>query len=239
MNERADPTGDALSALSALGEPNRRALYDYVTSRGGWVSRDEAADAVGLERGTAAHHLDRLASDGLLEIDYRRLTGRQGPGAGRPAKLYRRARREFGVSLPPRRYDLAGRLLAEAADSARTGGDDIDTALANAARGEGRRLAREVREKLRGITGRTRSARRSAAVDALRRLGYEPVVCEDGSVALRNCPFHHLADEHTELICGMNLCLLDAAVDELGHTGLRAELDPEEGLCCVKLRPAR
>lgn len=239
MDDRPQPSDDELTAVSALGEPNRRALYEYVASHGGWVSRDEAADAVGLERGTAAHHLDRLASEGLLEVDYQRRTGRRGPGAGRPAKLYRRAAREFGVSLPPRRYDLAGRLLAEAADAARTRGDDIDGAIARAANEEGKRIAHEMREKLRGITGRTRSARRKAAIDALLRLGYEPIVRNDGTVVLRNCPFHHLAAEHTELICGMNLCLLDAAIDELGHTGLRAELDPEDGLCCVKLRPVR
>src|SRR5690606_39726451 len=96
VSEQIDRTrGDDLGALAALGDGSRRALYEYVVAAGGWVSRDEAARAVGVERGTAAHHLDRLAADGLLEIDYRRLTGRQGPGAGRTAKRYRRAARLF------------------------------------------------------------------------------------------------------------------------------------------------
>src|SRR5947209_4013143 len=96
--ELATGRQDRLAAMGALGEPTRRALYEHVAAAGDWVSRDEAADALGLERGTAAHHLDRLASDGLLEIEYRRRSGRQGPGAGRPAKLYRRARRDFEVT---------------------------------------------------------------------------------------------------------------------------------------------
>lgn len=97
-----EPGRDDLSTLAALGDPSRRALYDFIVGAGCAVSRDEAAAAVGLERGTATHHLERLASDGLLQVEYRRLTGRQGPGAGRPAKLYRRADRQFDVSLPPR-----------------------------------------------------------------------------------------------------------------------------------------
>ena len=31
---------------------------------------------------------------------------------------------------------------------------------------------------------------------------------------LRNCPFDALAREHTELVCGMNLAILDAATQQ-------------------------
>jgi predicted ArsR family transcriptional regulator len=197
------------------------------------VSRDRAADAVGLERGTAAHHLDRLVTDGLLETDYQRLSGRQGPGAGRPAKLYRRAGRDFAVSLPPRAYEVAGRLLAEAADAARVDGVDITRALESAARSEGRRMADEMRSRL------PRSARpatrRRVVLDALEARGFEPHAQDDDTVVLRNCPFHQLARQHTDLICGMNLCLLNAAIEGVGETGLDARLEPEEGFCCVRL----
>src|SRR5688500_1982936 len=214
-----DPAPDRLGALGALAEPNRRAVYDHVAGQADWVSRDQAADAVGLERATAAHHLDRLAGAGLLEVDYRRLTGRRGPGAGRPAKVYRRSRHEVEVSLPPRDYELAGRLLARAADRSRTEGVDLVRALADVSRAEGRRLADEVRAL---GPGRRGADRRAAVVDALGRRGFEPAVADDGTVVLRNCPFHRLAQEHRELICGMNHCLLDAAVDDVGRTGLDA-----------------
>ena len=82
------------------------------------MSKDQAAAALGVARSVAAFHLDRLVDDGLLVAEYRRLTGRQGPGAGRPAKLYRRAERGVAVSVPPRRYDLAALLLARAVDEA-------------------------------------------------------------------------------------------------------------------------
>ncbi|MCU1430774.1 MAG: putative transcriptional regulator [Actinomycetia bacterium] len=229
---------DRLGAITTLAEPTRRALYEYVAGAAGWVSRDQAADAVDLERGTAAHHLDRLAADGLLEVDYQRLSGRQGPGAGRPAKLYRRARRDFEVSLPPRDYELAGRLLAEAADRSRTGGVDIATALDEVAHAEGQRLAEEMKGRLEGAGRRRKGSRRRVVLDVLQEHGFEPRPTDDGTVVLQNCPFHKLAQQHTELICGMNHCLLAAALERAGDTGLDARLEPEEGVCCVKLHPS-
>ncbi|MGH9247861.1 MAG: helix-turn-helix transcriptional regulator [Acidimicrobiales bacterium] len=231
---------DELAAISALGDPRRRALYDFIAGTGDWVSRDQAADAVGLERGTAAHHLERLAADGLLDVHYQRLSGRQGPGAGRPAKLYRRARRDFELSLPPRDYELAGQMLAEAADRSRTQGTNIVIALDQVASAEGERLAAKIRTRL-VASGARRSAasRRQVVVDALQEQGFEPSRRDDGTVVLRNCPFHQLARQHTDLICGMNLCLVAAAVEAVGNTGLDARLEPEDGLCCVKLHPTR
>jgi predicted ArsR family transcriptional regulator len=239
-DERAGREGsDRLSAMGALGEPTRRALYDHVAAAHGWVSRDEAADALGLERGTAAHHLDRLASDGLLEVDYQRRSGRRGPGAGRPAKLYRRAQRDFDVSLPPRDYALAGRMLAEAVDRSRTARVDIADAVDEVATAEGRRLGEAIHARLRGARARTRSGRRRLVVETLGGLGFEPHTADDGTVVLRNCPFHQLAQHHTELICGMNHCMMSTALEAVGDTGLDARLEPEEGMCCVKLHPAR
>jgi predicted ArsR family transcriptional regulator len=226
---------DAVATIGALAEPSRRALYEYVSSRRDWVSRDEAAQALGLQRGITAHHLDRLAGDGLLEIDYRRLTDRRGPGAGRPAKLYRRAPTEVAVSLPARRYELAGRLLAQAVERSQDDGTPIGPAIDAAARVEGTALAEEARRGLGRRSGV--QARRARLLDALRSRGFEPETRADGVTVLHNCPFHRLAQEHTELVCGMNLCLLEGALDELGDVGLRAELEPEPGYCCVRLHP--
>jgi predicted ArsR family transcriptional regulator len=228
-----------LEVIGALAEPTRRALYELVADHGDWMGRDAAADALGLERATAAHHLDRLAADGLLEVDYQRLTGRKGPGAGRPSKLYRRARRDVGVSLPPRDYELAGRLLAQAADRSRTEGTDIDSALDATAGEEGKRIAEDIRSRLQGRDRQKVAVRRQAVMDALQERGFEPRVAEDGTVVLRNCPFHQLAQQHTDLICGMNECLMTSALETVGNTGLEARLEPEEGLCCVKLHPSR
>src|SRR3954471_17139529 len=103
-----------VAGIAALGEPVRRTLYGFVAAQPGPVNRDEAAAGAGVARHVAKFHLDKLVDDGLLEVEYRRPPGRRGPGAGRPAKFYRRSAREVAVSLPERHYELAGRLFARA-----------------------------------------------------------------------------------------------------------------------------
>lgn len=223
---------DDLGALGALAEPHRRALYEYVVGARRWVTREEAAEASGLGRSVASHHLDRLAEEGLLKTDYRRMNDRRGPGAGRPAKVYRRAPAEVAVHLPPRDYELAGRLLAAAAEAAERDGTPMTTAVADAARRAGREIGSSARARTRGRSPR---AARRAVVEELGARGFEPEDADDGRVVLHNCPFHHLAQAHTELICGMNLCLFEGLLDAAGVTGLEARLLPDPTQCCVQL----
>jgi len=225
-----------LHAIASLDEPARRALYEWVATSGRAVGRDEAATAVGVSRALAAFHLDRLVKDGLLVPEYRRLTGRTGPGAGRPAKLYRRAPREVTVTLPERRYETAARLFAETLDRVADGTNGPPPEL--------RRAAHQVGEEA-GATAteaagrpRNRSGRRDAVLSALRDRGYEPFTADDGDIRLRNCPYHALVDEHRPLVCGMNLALVEGVVDAVGGTGLQPRLDTQPGLCCVALADA-
>jgi predicted ArsR family transcriptional regulator len=227
-----DDFEERVAGVASLAEPQRRALYRFVVTREEAVSKDEAAAAMGVARSVAAFHLDRLVADGLLTTEYRRLSGRQGPGAGRPAKLYRRAEGELSVSLPARHYDLAARLLAAAVDDATRTGTPIAQALTRIAGEQGRGLG----ERARATAGRRPSRR--ALIDAtlavLDEQGYEPRPRGD-QVVLANCPFHALVDEQRDLVCGMNhdlLCGLTAAV---GDDVLTARLEPSEDTCCVRL----
>src|SRR4051812_32720569 len=130
----ADETWTArVSAIAALDEPARRRLYEFVVGQPAPVSRDEAATAVGTPRATVAFHLDKLVAEGLLEVVHERRTGRSGPGAGRPSKLYRRSPDHITVSLPERRYELAARLLADALQEAEASGQSAAAALARRA----------------------------------------------------------------------------------------------------------
>lgn len=222
---------DELADLAALADPVRRALYEHVAGGTDAVGRDAAAEAVDVPRAVAAFHLDRLVEHGLLVTESRRLTGRSGPGAGRPAKLYRRADRELAVSVPERHYDLAADLLAEAVTAARSRA--VATRLAECARDRGRVLGERMVERL----GRKASRRALAAAveDALREAGYEPR--RDGTdVVLGNCPFHALAEAHRDLVCGMNHDLLRGLTEVLPEGRVDARLQPAEGLCCVRLR---
>jgi predicted ArsR family transcriptional regulator len=211
-----------VAGVSALADPVRRALYRFVVDAGDVVSRDQVAAGAGVARHTAKFHLDRLVDDGLLDIEFRRLSGRRGPGAGRPAKLYRRSEREFAVALPPRHYDVAGRILAAGVDRATAEDRPVREAVRAAARDEGRRLGH--------------SSGRRELLQVLTELGYEPRR-EGERVVLANCPFHALAAEHTDLVCGVNADMLTALIDERSADPVRAELEPAPGRCCVVLEP--
>jgi predicted ArsR family transcriptional regulator len=237
VNHKAE---QALQGVAALAEPTRRALYDYVATRPDAVGREEAADAVGVGRQVAAFHLDRLVEVGLLDTERRRLTGRQGPGAGRPAKLYRRAARDFAVTVPPRRYDVAAQLLALAVERAVTTGTAVGEHLASVAREHGRRLGDAVRDRLRARP--SRKAVVAALEQTLGECGYEPRVVRAGGteeVLLGNCPFDSLADRHRDLVCGMNLDLLGGVAEALPGERVTARLEPAADACCVRLRVER
>ncbi|MCQ4211332.1 helix-turn-helix transcriptional regulator [Streptomyces longispororuber] len=224
---------DDIDAIAVLQDPVRRRLYEFVVAQGREVGRNEAAEAAGVARTLAAHHLDKLTAAGLLESGSRRLTGRSGPGAGRPAKVYTRARGERSVSLPGRDYRTAAELLAEAAEEA-----GLDAGLGAAARRRG--------EALRGSEVPCGDLREAMRV--LEARGYEPYMkaaegAEEldgpasGVVRMRNCPFHAVAERFPPLVCGMNLALLEGL---LGVDGpVRARMDARPGECCVVLEASK
>ena len=222
---------DAVDAVALLGEPVKRRLYDYVAGQSESVSREQAAKAVGIKRPLAAFHLDKLAGEGLLEVEFRRLSGRAGPGAGRPAKLYRRSSREVKVSLPHREYELAARVFADALTA-----QDSPNPMKDAARSLGVEMAGEVRQRA-GRNKGTKNLTRTAE-EVLRAYGFEPFHDEEGNIRLRNCPFHLLSQQYTQLVCGMNLDVMQAMIDELGLERLEARLEPQPGMCCVAFRRA-
>jgi predicted ArsR family transcriptional regulator len=161
---------------------------------------------------------------------YERRTGRSGPGAGRPSKLYRRSERHVEVSLPEHRYDLAGRLLAAAIEDAETTGESPRAALDRRAREVGNELAAAAQAATTAESGP------DVVMRVLEAHGFEPRADED-AIVLGNCPFHTLARQHTDLVCAMNLCLLDGLLAGLDAPQLQALLKPEPGHCCVRIEP--
>jgi predicted ArsR family transcriptional regulator len=223
-----DPTD--IEAIALLGEPARRALYDAVVRATSAVSRDEAASAAGVTRALAAFHLDKLVEVGLLDVEYRRLTGRTGPGAGRPSKLYRRGSREVEVSLPSRHYEVPAQLFATALHLV---GPTPPEALVTAAHDAGEAIGTGARQRSGPRPSRRRL--RAALEETLEARGYEPAETPSGEIRFRNCPFHALVEQHRDLVCNMNLALADGILDGLGDGALSARLDPQPGQCCVAI----
>jgi predicted ArsR family transcriptional regulator len=223
---RIEDLDQQLDAIGLLNEPLRRALYRHVASQSEEVSRDQAAKAVGISRILAAFHLDRLVDAGLLEAVYRRLSGRTGPGAGRTSKLYRRARRQFAVSLPDRRYELLARLLAEALKRV----EQPTEVISAPTRELGNTMAREAAE---GTS--TRRDIMPRIFQKLEEYGFEPV--RDGEwITLRNCPFHPVAAQYPGLVCELNYALMSGFAEALPSAAVKPQLQPQAGRCCVRLR---
>jgi predicted ArsR family transcriptional regulator len=210
---------DRLEALTLLTDPVRRGLYQFVASRAGEVTRNEAAESAGISRSLAAYHLDRLVEEGLLEAGFQARKG--GPGAGRPAKVYRLSGRELEASIPPRDYRLAAGILAAAL--AEAGPDSPSAELVRVAREAGRRLAKGVTEE---------DPTPADLERLLAERGFQPLRSGD-EILLRNCPFHALVQEHRPVVCGMNLELLGGLLEALRLREVRAVLEPHPDACCV------
>src|SRR5215211_4075323 len=183
-----DPSGASLATAALLNEPVRGALYAFVASRDEPVDRDEAASAVGVGRPLAAFHLDRLVTAGLLDVEYRRRSGRTGPGAGRPAKFYRRVPGQtIELTVPARRYRLAAEILVEGID--RPQNDRIRDEVRAAARERGKALAREATEARpsRSRPPDKESAARKRLVELLAAECFYPQKTAY-EIRLRNCP---------------------------------------------------
>jgi predicted ArsR family transcriptional regulator len=227
-----DSFKNALEAVGTLADDLRRRMYLFIREQGRPVSRDEAAEVVGISRKLAAFHLDKLIERGVLKAHYARLSGRSGPGAGRPSKVYEPAELEVAVSIPSRSYDFAGRVLVSALERSPAQACDV---VRDAAWEEGRALGKQAsREK--GL--RSVSSKKVLAIlrDLLYERGYEPFVADSGELQLRNCPFRTLAQQSVEIVCGLNQAFISGVLNGFGSNELSAALDPQPGQCCVRIQ---
>ncbi|WP_422933708.1 helix-turn-helix transcriptional regulator [Sinomonas sp. P47F7] len=213
-----------VSAVASLGDPTRRALFDFVRTAGRPVGRDEVAAAAGLTRGAAAAQLDRLAEEGILTVTFAK-PGAGGPGTGRPSKFYSLAMTEVVASVPERSYELAGRLMAQAAERSMNHDVPVAESLREVGRAAGEALGRH-------------HGSIEAVLDAT---GYAPVpVADGGTIELANCPFHRLARDHREVVCTLSAALLEGALVGCADTDRGVEpIDPTDGAreCCARIVP--
>jgi predicted ArsR family transcriptional regulator len=213
-----------IETIGLLAEPTRYQLYRCVIAAGEPLSREEIAQRTGISAANAKFHLEKLVTAKLLAAEFRKPIDRSGPGSGRPTKLYKRDSRHRSVDLPPRRFELLSSLLADAiAESSRTKQSVTHTT---------RRLASDAGHLLGSQSDDDPGARRLVSV--LSSLGYEPR--EDSShITLTNCPFHETAETQRELVCGLNLSLVDGVIRGSNCPHAEAALEPGSGRCCVTI----
>jgi predicted ArsR family transcriptional regulator len=214
-----------IQVLSTLLEPTRRRLYRHVASRRRLITRDDAADSLGITRAAAAFHLDRLVAAGLLRAQYSRLSGGPALGAGRPSKLYGRSRRRFEVTIPQREPQLMSGLLAEAMSGAAAGRtvDDVGHDF-------GRSLGLRARARVRNGTD---AGLAGCVEDVMVDLGFEPTRTETGALWARNCPFDPVSRRHPSVVCRTTIAMVRGVIDGVGAHGIEVWRDERPGWCCV------
>ena len=222
------------AAIAALEDDLRRRMYLEIRGRRRPISREEVADAVGVSRKLAAFHLDKLVERGVLVASYARPAGRGGRGAGRSAKFYEPSAREFEVSIPERNYDVMGSILVKAIER-QAPGEDVTVTAQRVATEFGEEIGRAARDA-RHLPPPGAERAMSVAKDVLSSCGYEPYT-EDGAVRFHSCPFHALAEQSRELVCGLNRELVRGIVTGLGNDTLNVSLAPRPDECCVQLGP--
>ncbi len=226
-----EPVSADVSGIAALADPVRHTLYSYVAKHETPVSRDDAVTGTGLARHVVKFNLDKLVTEGLLDVEYRRPAGRSGPGAGRPAKLYRRSERDFAVSVPARRYELAALLLGNAVRRNLEDGVPLPEALRETTTDTGHELGREAARRAGSAADLPAVA--AAISEVLDENGFEPHR-EGRTLTLGNCPFAAMLADCKKVICHMNLDLMTGLLERCGLPGIVAELAPSPGRCCVR-----
>jgi predicted ArsR family transcriptional regulator len=214
-----------LEPLDAFGGSELREALLYVRGSPGGVTADDAAIELGVHRSVARNRLERLLRAGLLQTSFERRTGRAGPGAGRPAKLYSAAPEPQALEFPPRRLPaLVGRLLDELPaagrkEALRRAGAEFGRDLARTAR---LRPKKQIEAGLESVCAAVRSLGFHAALDRIEG--------DTAMIATPTCPLRPLVTERPEA------ALIDrgmwAGLVERGITGLRAEtVDCETHAC--------
>jgi predicted ArsR family transcriptional regulator len=217
----------SITAVAALGDPVRRRLHDVVRSAPTPVTREQAAQAVGISRKLAAFHLDKLVAVGLLRVAERRQLPAR---VGRAPKLYAPVDAAVSVSVPARSHDELAAILVDAVSAS---GDAVQEACRRSATDRGRARGAAARTTDPSPTNEPSLAK---VERCLLEHGYEPYRDDPSAVRLRNCPFHPLAQQQPALVCAINVSFVDGLIDGLRVDDVEAALVPTPGECCVEVR---
>jgi predicted ArsR family transcriptional regulator len=225
----AMPEATAVAAVAALHDESRSRLYEFIRARRRPVTREQAADALGISRKLAAFHLDKLVEVGLLRT--RVGTGEGEHKVGRRPKVYEPSGVDVHVAIPDRRHDLLADILVEAVGSDPLDGHDAAVRIAHA---HGVVIGAAHRHDLRpGRLGAERAL--TVAESVLRGYGFEPGREGRTTVRLRNCPFHPIVERSPALVCAINHAFISGLLDGLEARTAEAALVPRAGECCVEL----
>lgn len=199
---------------SSLGDATRRGIYISVREAPDAVTAAQIAELFEIHTNVARHHLDKLVTDGYLRVTHRRRSGKQGPGAGRPAKHYEPTSKEVSVQFPARRYDLLAELLARVVK--RVAPEDAAEIAEDVGREFGREIAAEV--------GLPRDAGFDVAVQAVARammgVGFDTEPGDGSQLLVTHfCPFGQTALNHPDIVCKLDQGIVKGLLEETQQAG--------------------
>lgn len=215
-----------------LAGASRVRVLEFLRARGAALTAPEVAMEVGLHANTVRLHLDQLADAGLVT---REREPRRGPG--RPRLLF--------AAVPPKAPPpaaenapdedgyrvlagiLAGHLEREA------GADAAAEAMA-----AGRDWARTLTPTDGRPAPGTPAEARQRVVQVLDGLGFAPAdTGPERPIELHRCPFHQVAEEHSLVVCGVHLGLMQGVLDDVAAPLRATRLEPfvAPGLCLAHL----
>jgi predicted ArsR family transcriptional regulator len=208
---------------ATLGDATRRGIYITVRESAEPVTASQIAELFDIHTNVARHHLDRLVTDGYLQVTRKRRTERRGPGAGRPAKHYETTGKEISVQFPARRYDLLAELLARIVE--RVAPESAAAAAEEIGREYGRELAAEV--------GLAKDVGFETAVTAVAKVmmgvGFDTEANAANRVILTHfCPFGEAASKHPEIVCKLDQGIVSGLL-ESANTDSEPVVTPRTG----------
>ncbi|TDW84338.1 putative ArsR family transcriptional regulator [Kribbella pratensis] len=213
---------------SADDRPRRQALLEALRRSSTPLGVTELAEQLGIHPNTVRFHLDALVTQGLVDRQLEKPTGR-----GRPRTAYaphpgmdRGGRRQYHL--------LAKILLGQLSTS-----PDAGTAAEAAGRGWGGYLIEQIPPSR--DPSAAESTQRLTAM--MTELGFAPEPDGDTTnrIRLRHCPFLELAEEYSSTLCPLHLGLMRGALSEIRAPIAATSLEPfaEPDACIVHLSPVR
>lgn len=195
--------------FKALGDNTRYAIYLELARSSRPLTTAQIAEGLGLHPNTVRPHLERMRDVGLLDVE---VSGRG--DVGRPQHRYSIAPDAPSLGLEPPTMPVLARMVLTMAQRLGADADDAEAV----GRSEG---------ATRAVPYQRAPSTLEALVSDLDRLGFDPVVTdaldddESAVVAFANCPFAPLAEQHSELVCGLHRGLVAGFVAEMGDAEVR------------------
>ena len=193
-----------LDVLKALGDNTRYAIYLELARSPRPLTTADISEGLGLHPNTVRPHLERMREAGLVDVE----AGGRGD-VGRPQHRYSIPPDAPSLGLEPPTMPVLAKMVLTMAQRLDASADDAEAV----GRAEG---------ASRAVPFEHAPSTLEALVTDLDRLGFDPVVGDDPSdpdgavVAFANCPFAGLAEQHSELVCGLHRGLVAGFVAEMG-----------------------